>query len=269
MFKRPLYIFCGLALLLVVVILVLQSSWGSRIKLAVGGLFLPMFGISSTLDTGIHKAAEKVTPRSVLIKDNNDLRAENRQLQVMREQAEEVFLENNRLRAMLGRKAQAPWKMKVARVIGRDPANWWRMVHIDLGSRDGITNNMPVITPDGYLVGKVGEVGHARSQVILVGDPNCPVSVLVQDTREHGVIAPSTINSVDSSIVELGYLSRNSILKPDQLVVTSGMGGIFPPGIPVGRLIDYQTVGQGLYTVARVKLAMVVSKLEEVWVIQP
>lgn len=256
-------------MLLVVVVLVLQSTWGPRFKPAVGGLFLPLFGMSSTLDSGLNKAAEKVTPRSVLVKEVNDLRAENKRLNVYQQQAREVFAENERLRAMLGRRPQMPWKMKVARVIGRDPANWWRMVHIDLGRRDGVTNSMPVITPEGYLVGRIGEVGQARSQVILVGDPSCPVSVLIQDSREHGVIAPSTINSVDSSIVELGYLSRNSILKPDQLVVTSGQGGIFPPGIPVGRLIDYQTVDQGLYTVARVKLAMEISKLEEVWVIQP
>jgi len=269
MFKRPLYIFCGLALLLVVAILVLQSTWGARIKLAVGGLFLPLFGLSSTLDTGLTKAAEKVTPRRVLLKEINDLRLENQGLSVLRQQAQEVFLENARLRSMLGRPPQSPWKRRAAKIVGRDPSNWWRMVHIDLGARDGITNNMPVITPDGYLVGRIGEVGHTRAQVILVGDPNCPVSVLVQETREQGVIAPSTINPLDSSIVEMGYLSRNSILKPDQLVVTSGQGGIFPAAIPVGRLIDYQTIGQGLYTQARVKLAMVVSRLEDVWVIQP
>jgi rod shape-determining protein MreC len=95
------------------------------------------------------------------------------------------------------------------------------------------------------------------------------VSVVVQETREHGVIAPNRINLRDPSIVQLGYLSRNSILKPDQVVVTSGMGGIFPPGISVGRLIDYEEIDQGLYTRARVKLSMTVSKLEEVWVILP
>lgn len=269
MFKRPLYIFCALALLLVVVILVLQSTWGTRIKLTAGNLFLPMFGLASTLDSGLAKAADKVTPRNVLLKELDGLRTENQRLRVLGQQAQEVFLENSRLNGMLGRRQQAPWKVKAARIIGRDPANWWRMVHIDAGSRDGLTNNQPVITSDGYLVGRLGEVAHARSQVVLVGDPNCAVSVLVQETREHGVIAPSTINPLDASIVELGYLSRNSILKPDQLVVTSGMGGIFPPGIPVGRIIDYQNVGHGLYTQARVKLAMAISKVEEVWVIQP
>jgi rod shape-determining protein MreC len=69
--------------------------------------------------------------------------------------------------------------------------------------------------------------------------------------------------------VELGYLSRNSILRPDQVVVTSGLGGIFPPGILVGRIIDFQSVDYGLETRARVKLAVTISQVEEVWVIQP
>lgn len=269
MFKRPLYIFCALALVLVVMILVLQSNWGTRMKLAVSSLFLPLFGLSSTLESGLGKAADRVTPRDVLIKELEALRAETRRQSIITQQAQETLLENQRLRAMLGRQPQIPWKVKGARIIGRDPANWWRMFHIDVGARDGVTNNQPVISPEGFLIGRIGNVGHTRSRVELVGDPNCPVSVLIQESREHGVIAPASINPLDASIVELGFLSRNSILKPDQLVVTSGMGGVFPPGIPVGRIIDHQNVDQGLYTRARVKLAMTISRIEEVWVVQP
>ena len=98
--------------------------------------------------------------------------------------------------------------------------------------------------------------------------PASPNSNRLADAAAN-IIAPSSINPLDASIVELGYLSRNSILKADQLVVTSGLGGVFPPGIPVGRIIDHQTIGHGLYTQARVKLAVAVSKLEEVLVIQP
>ncbi len=268
MFKRPLYIFCALALLLVVIVLVLQSSWGARMKLTVGGLFMPLFGLSTTVESGLGKGADQVTPRDVLLKELDGLRTENQRLRILGQQAQETLLENHRLRAMLDRRAQTPWKVQAARVIGRDPANWWRMVHIDAGSMNGITNNQPVISPEGFLIGRIGAVGRTRSQVELVGDPNCPVSVLIQESREHGMIAPSMINLSDASIVELGYLSRNSILKPDQLVVTSGMGGVFPPGIPVGRVIDFETIGHGLYTQARVKLAMSISRIEEVWVIQ-
>jgi rod shape-determining protein MreC len=269
MFKRPLYIICALALLLVVLILVLQTTWGTRMKLTVSSLFLPMFGLSATVDTGLEKAGNRVVPRAVLVKENENLRAENDRLRLLGQQAQEAFLENQRLRAMLNRQQQLPWKVRATRVVGRDPANWWRMVHIDVGSRDGISTNLPVVTAEGHLFGRISEVGPARSKVVLVGDPNCPVSVLIQETREHGVIAPTRPNLLDASIVELSYLSRNSILKPDQLVVTSGMGGIFPAGIPVGRIIDQPPTEHGLYTQARIKLAMSISRVEEVFVIQP
>ena len=57
----------------------------------------------------------------------------------------------------------------------RDPANWWRTVQIDLGSRDGIQTNQPVLTAEG-LVGRVSSVSYVSSQVVLIGDPNCRVS---------------------------------------------------------------------------------------------
>lgn len=268
MFKRPLYIFVGLAVVTGLVILVLQSSLGSRMKVVIGSFFLPLFGLSSTLETGAEKAGEKIVPRSVLQKELHELRSQNEKLRMMGMQARSIFIENNRLRSQLQWREKIPWNMRLARVIGRDPSNWWRMIHIDLGSRDGLTNNLPVITSEG-LVGRLGEVGISRSEVILLGDPNCRVSVLVQESDEHGVIAPASINPLDPSIVEMGYLSRNSILKPDQKVVTSGMGGVFPAGIPVGRLLDYQSVNNGLFTEARIKLAVSTSSLREVWVILP
>ncbi len=268
MFKRPLLIFCALALGMALAVFALQSSLGSRMKMVIGSAFLPLFGLSSTLDAGAEKAAEKIVPKSVLQKELNDLRLENEQLRILGLQAETLFQENNRLRTRLEWQKNIPWKRRLARVIGRDPSNWWKMIHIDLGSRDGLTNNLPVITSDG-LVGRLGEVGLSRSQVILIGDPNCHVSVLLEDSREQGAIAPDRINLRDPSIVEMGYLSRNSILKPDQKVVTSGMGSVFPAGIPVGRVLDFQTMSHGLFTEARIKLAVSTSSLEEVWVLLP
>jgi len=249
-------------------VLALQSSLGSRMKMVIGSVFLPLFGISSTLDSGAEKAVEQIVPKSVVQKEANELRRENERLLMLGAQARNLFQENDRLREQLEWRKNIPWKIRLAKVIGRDPSNWWRMIHIDLGSRDGLTNNLPVITSDG-LVGRLGEVGLSRSEVVLIGDPNCRVAVLIQDSREHGVIAPDSINPLDPSIVEMGYLSRNSILKPDQKVVTSGWGPVFPAGIPVGRLLDFQTMSHGLFTEARIKLAVSTSSLEEVWVILP
>jgi len=118
-------------------------------------------------------------------------------------------------------------------------------------------------------VGRVSEVGVTHSRVVLVGDPDCRVSVLIEETREHGVIAPTTSTPLDPTVVELGYLSRHSKLAPGQRVITSGIGGVFPKGIAVGNIVDFRSIGYGLYNEARIKLQVNMNTLEEVWVKLP
>ncbi|HEV2456434.1 MAG TPA: rod shape-determining protein MreC, partial [Verrucomicrobiae bacterium] len=158
-----------------------------------------------------------------------------------------------------------PWRLKLANVVMRDPANWWRTVEIDQGSRDGLVANLPVLTADG-LVGRISSVGYTRSQVILVGDPKCKVSALVEDpAQDTGILSAS--GPLDNSLADLTYLSGTADLKPGQQVVTSGIGGVFPKGIPLGQVVDSRPVDFGLYTEARVKLNANLGSLNEVWVL--
>ena len=95
---------------------------------------------------------------------------------------------------------------------------------------------MPVLTSDG-LVGRISSVGYARSQVVLVGDPGCRVSArVVNPARDLGIVTAG--GPLDNSLVNLTYLSGDANLKSGQAVVTSGEGGIFPPGIPIGQIVD-------------------------------
>ena len=94
------------------------------------------------------------------------------------------------------------------------------------------------------------------------------VSALVQNEgRDTGVIGAS--GPLDGKLVEMSYLSRHADLKPGQRVLTSGLGGIFPRGIPIGTIVDSQLVEYGLYVMARVRLSANLSALEEVWVLLP
>lgn len=269
MLKRPHYIVLGLVILLALVVLNLPSRAATRLKLALGGLFLPLFGLAGSTQQLSEKAINLAVPRRHLLQELDQLRKDNQRLRLRSVQADETLRENGQLRQLLGWQKQAPWKMKLARVIGRDPANWWRSLHINLGERDGLRADLPVLNPEGLLVGRVSAVGQARSQVVLVGDANCRVSVLVQETRDHGMIAPGSGNPLDSSLVDLTYLSQGSLLKPGQHVVTSEWSAIYPKGIVVGQIVDFRTVGYGLAIEARVKLAANLSTLEEVWVILP
>ncbi len=269
MFKRSHYIALGLVILLTLVVLKLPNRAVSQLELAINGLFLPMFGLKGTAGGLAEKATQAVVPRKELVGDLEQLRVENQELRLQVTQMEESARENHRLRKYLNWPKPRDWKLKLARVIARDPANWWRTLKIDTGLREGVTTNCPVLSGDGYLVGRVSDVAYTQSQVVLLGDPDCRVSVLIEEARDNGIIAPSSSRPLDNSIVDLVYLSRNSPLRSGQKVVTSGMGGVFPKGIEVGQIVDWRTVGYGLYNEARVSLAVNMNKLEEVWVILP
>jgi rod shape-determining protein MreC len=124
---------------------------------------------------------------------------------------------------------------------------------------------MPVLTTDG-LVGRVVSVSLTRSQVVLLGDPNCKVAARVENqTRDSGVIGPAS--PLDNEFVEMSYISGSANLKPGQNVRSSGDGGIFPKDILIGKIVDFQPGEYGFNTIARVKLAANLGALESVWVL--
>ena len=265
MLKRSPYIGLGLVTVFALVILNLPARTSARLKLALGSLFLPLFGLVGFSQQAAGKAAISLTPRSELERQVETLSRENQQLRLQALQTAETLRENDRLRALLGWKQRHPqWNLKLAHVILRDPANWWRTVTIDLGSRDGVRENQPVLGNDG-LVGRIRTVRLTNAQVVLLGDPNCSVSARIKnETRDAGIVGVG--GAFDASLVQLNYLPRHANVKPGQEVVTSDEGGLFPTGIPIGRIMDSRAAEFGLYTEARVKLAANLSGLEEVWV---
>jgi rod shape-determining protein MreC len=270
MLKRPHYIALGIVVILTIVLLKLPARTTSNLKLAISGLFLPLFGLAGSAEKLANNSSAAAVPKRMLLERLAQLEKENKESQLRLMQAEEAAKENARLRQQLGIAQRYLWKPRLARVVARDPANWWRTIKIDLGSRDGVATNAPVLAAAG-LVGRVAEVGFATSQVVLVGDPNCRVSVLVGDgpNREQGVIEAKSSSPLDSTLVDLSYLSRNAKITVGMPVVTSGLGGIFPPGIVVGEIADVRTIGYGLYREARVSLAVKMNSLEEVFVKMP
>jgi rod shape-determining protein MreC len=267
MFKRSYHIAVALVALLTLLVLNLPSRTTTRLKLTLGSIFLPLFGAAGGLQQVAARTGDSLLPKSELIKANEALRRQNDELRLQAMQAAETARENERLRQLVAWQKQTQWKLKLARVLSRDPANWWRTIQIDLGSRDGLRENLPVLTTDG-LVGRVAEVSLLRSKVVLIGDANCKVPALVDnEARDKGVIVTS--GPFDGSFVSLTYLANNANLKPGQKVVTSDLSAIYPKGIPIGVIADARPVESGLYLEAEVKLSAKLNSLEEVWVLFP
>lgn len=265
MFKKKRYILLAIVAVIAFVLLNLPANTVSRLRLAISSQFLPFFGLARVSEDVAGSTADLALSKSELLRQNEMLRRENEQLKVVGLQANQLAQENARLNQLVGWQNRVPWRMKLARVVLRDPANWWNTVQIDLGSQHGIKPDMPVMTIDG-LVGRVTAVGLTRSQVVLIGDPNCRVSAQVEnEKRDVGVTGDAS--PLEREFIRLNYLARNAVIKPGQQVITSNLGGNYPGGIPIGTIVDAKQVDYGLSTEARVKLSASLGSLEEVWVI--
>jgi rod shape-determining protein MreC len=265
MLKRPHYFAIGLVVLLTLMIWNLPGRTAARLKLGLGSVFVPLFGLISSGQQLTSKAADTFVSRGELLRQNDTLRHENQELKIQAIQADELRRENSRLRQLFGWQQQSKWQLKLCRVVLHEPANWWRSVQIDVGLKDGISNNLPVLTPEGFLIGRVNLANLASSQVVLLGDSNCKVSARVENPgHDMGVIGPS--GPLETEFVEMSFLSSNANIKPGQDVKTSGEGGLFPKDILIGKVVDTHPAEFGLATVARVKLAANLSSLDEVWV---
>lgn len=266
--RKPHLILLVVVALGALAILALPDHTRSRVRMAFAGIFLPLFGLTGSVQSALERVASAFTAKATWTGRLEALERENERLRLALTEAEVSHRENDRLRQMLGYAQRSRWELKPARVIGRDPSHWWRSVHLDVGLRHGVTPNLAVLTPEG-LVGRVAEAGPWTSRVVLLGDPNCPVAVAVVETGEAGIVRGASGGDLEGSLVDVSYLSRNAVVRSGQRVVTSGQGGVFPRGIPVGEVVDARAVGDGIYLEARARLSVNLGTLDVVWVKLP
>ena len=178
----------------------------------------------------------------------------------------EIATVHVRLRELLAYKQAAQqFDLLAARVIGRDAALWTSTIVVDRGSKDGVRENMPVVTGKG-LVGRVTEVAPLSSKVQLILDVRSSVGTLVQRTesRVTGIVTGTMDNPYMPQMVNI---PRNADVQDGDAVVTSGFGGIYPKGIPVGCIVSQHSDDTGLLKVAIIETAVDFQRLEDVAII--
>ena len=208
-----------------------------------------------------------VQSRRLLARQNEELRRENEGLRQQVRALGETGDENLRLHQLLSLKEHTPLHTVTARVIGRDASNWWESIQIDRGSNEGLHMNMAVLNADG-LIGKIVFVTKGESRVLLLTDPNCKVSALLQNAREPGIAAGVKRSLRFSPHCVMTYVNRDAKIKPGEPVISSGLGGVFPKGILIGTVTGVQLNKQtGMYQDVEIKPAADFRRLEEVMVI--
>lgn len=175
--------------------------------------------------------------------------------------------ENEQFREFLGLKETNPdYDFEPATVIGRDSTNRFYSFTIDKGSIDGVEEADPVITADG-LVGIVWEVGLTYSHVRTILDISVEVGVYDISTRDSGILT-GDISLSSSKLCKLNYLPKESGIASGNLIVTSGIGGVFPKDLPVGTVKSIKTDSSGLSLTAVIDPAADIENVTDVLVIK-
>ena len=255
------------ALLLAFVLMTLQARSGNSVALITKQILLTSISpflrvVTKSFDITATVWNEYIDLRRVR-RDNQLLREEVRQLQAEVGDLRETALERARLSHLLQLDNRVGTEAVIARVIGKDTTNWFRSILIDIGATRGIRRHMAVVTSEG-LVGRVVDVTASSSRVQLITDPESAVGVLIQRSRAIGVAAGSQVGAI-----QIKYLPVMADVAVGDRIITSGMGGIFPKGIPVAKVIQTSRPTNGtLFQLIEAQPHADFSRLEEVMVLK-
>jgi rod shape-determining protein MreC len=222
-----------------------------------------------TAETGISIPIIRFDQVGQTVQSIGQLRAENARLRAevdrLSQQAvlvPEVQRENADLRAQLGFQSDNPqFRWINARLIGFDPSNLVQAIILDQGTRGGVAEGMTVVTPRG-LIGQVIQVSPNTSKVLLITDVSSSTNALIQSSRAKGVV-----NGSRNGQLLMTYIPQGVKIQTGDKVVTSGVGGVFPPGLWVGTVTDVRQNDVDLFQSAQLEPAVDFGQVEEVMVI--
>jgi len=193
--------------------------------------------------------------------ENAHLMAEVDTLKMENNRQRELLSTHERLQKLLQFKQTTSRPVLAAQVVGLDPTGWFKSVIINKGKEAGLGLNMPVVNANG-VIGKIVSLSSNYAKVLLIIDQNSAVDCLVQRSRDRGMV-----KGLSAETCKLNYVVRSSDVAVGDMVVASGLGGIFPKGLPVGEILNVEDNPGKLFKDIEIRPAVDFSKLEEVLVI--
>jgi rod shape-determining protein MreC len=206
-------------------------------------------------------------------RDIQELRRRNEELQSLADSLlienvhlKELESENETLRQLLQfTQANPTYSYRasevVGHVIGQDPSNFLRYIIIDVGTGDGVTKGMPVITDRG-LVGRIVEVSSRSSKVLLITDTSSSVNALIQSSRATGIVE----GKADGGLV-MKYIPQPVTVNVGDIILTSGLGAAFPKRLVIGQVTAIHKQDIELFQQAEIKPTVDFDRLEIVLVL--
>ncbi len=269
MARLPKKSFFGVLLLVVLMLVTMRLTDFDRIELTPVEILLR--DILAPLQSGVTGISGKISAAVAGITEYQEISDKYLELQrrvgtlvAKLNRMEEYRQENVRLRKLLNLKqaVDGRFNLLAATVIARDASNWYHTITVDRGANAGVERNMPVVNHQG-LVGRVIAVTDDTAEVLLLMDPEGAAGGLIQATRTPGIVK----GSGEGDRLNMIHLAHDAPVMENQVVVTSGLGDIFPKGLRIGYITGTRLEANGLVKQAQIRPFVDFDRLEEVFVI--
>ena len=213
----------------------------------------PFQRAAAAVSNGVSSLWEKYTNIDAILEENEKLTTENAELRGQMVDYDKLKAENEAYKALTNIQEQHPEMSYVSSfVIGRDPLDSFYGFTLDKGSLDGVEANDAITSDEGYLLGVVTEVDLTSCKVMTILHPSFNAAGVVSRTRDNGIITGSADYAADGLCI-LSNLSRGTLTKANDQVITTGLGGVFPPDVLVGEVQELVPEASGKSTIAVLK----------------
>ncbi|MCL2024224.1 MAG: rod shape-determining protein MreC [Coriobacteriia bacterium] len=264
--KEPREAKLWIAAVMVVLAILVMTVWfreGERgplhqLRTGIQTVASPIGSIGNLVTSPVRSWAVDVSDVSISQEDARTLQRQNVELRAKVVELEEQLLRFETLEQLTAAQQNPEFEGVEAQVIGIPVNAWEQVITLNKGTREGIAISMPVVGPKG-LLGQVVEVGPNFSKVLLITDRRSGVACMLQRTRTPGIGTGSL-----SGTLTLEFVANEAEVVPGDVVITSGMGGIYPAGLVVGEVLDALTGVSSLYQTIRVVPAHNINALSTV-----
>ena len=227
---------------------------------AVFGVFSEVQRVANTVTTGVRTSWQNYFALQQVQEENEQLKQQISALQVRLQQERSLAQQSQSLQKLLDLKTSTELSTTAGNVIAGSASPEFRTITIDKGTSEGVHGDMAVIAPAG-IVGRVIQPSSRAAKVQLLIDRNAAAGALVERTRAQGVVTGTGADEL-----RMDYVAGSSEVKPGDVVVTSGIDGIYPKGFVIGQIQSVKR-GAGQYSSIVIRPAVDFSALEAVLVV--
>ena len=221
-----------------------QPKFAEQAHIMIANVTAPVFDVASRPFVHIANTSTEIKKLTLLQTENQRLRAENQKLRSWYLKALSLNTEVQALRGLANLKVPGTQSFVSTRVIADSGNAFVKSLLIPVGTQDGVAEKQAVVSEEG-LIGRVVSSGENASRVLLMTDVNSRIPVMVEGIREKAILAGQ-----NDDVPTLTHISKDAVLEEGARVLTSGHGGYFPLGLPVGRVVMRNDGQYGVQTFA-------------------